>query len=40
MSTPRTGPYVISKGELAPGWLMLYAITASAPRPEEKYAAD
>ncbi len=27
MSTPRTGAYLISKEELAPGWLMLYAIT-------------
>jgi Zn-dependent protease with chaperone function len=27
VSTPRTGAYLISKEELAPGWLMLYAIT-------------
>lgn len=27
MSTPRTGDYLISTSDLAPGWLVLYAIT-------------
>ena len=33
MSTPRTGAYVISKSELAPGWLLLYAITLALQLP-------
>jgi Peptidase family M48 len=33
VSTPRTGAYLISKGELAPGWLMLYAITLALQLP-------
>jgi Zn-dependent protease with chaperone function len=33
MSTPRTGDYLISKDELAPGWLMLYAITLALQLP-------
>jgi Zn-dependent protease with chaperone function len=33
MSTPRTGDYLISKRELAPGWLMLYALTFALQLP-------